>query len=476
MLPCSGGGASLTHALDTQRSRDLLARLLDTPNLPDVVRGLDAPTIHAMVRACGLEDCGEIVALATPEQLMGVFDLDLWRSAAVGGSVVEEQFDPDRFNLWLEVLVDVDVAVAADKLVGLDVDFVTAAITQQLRVFDQAWRFQDDFAPVLDSAASVDVVGYTVVAARREAWDAWLAVLVDLELHHREYLGRLMQACCRITYERIADNGGLYDVLTAREQVMSDVAFDREQRREQQGYVTPAMAVAFLQSARQLRLDDPGVPPRDHVTVSYFRNLGQRSRTALAIANHVGTGVTRHEELAYLANVLVAGCSFDSRQMTGTEAGEAVLATCKLGVENWPPQWGDAEQDLVTTFRVGWTIRYEHVVAYVSRRICDVVSELTCNDDVLQDDLRQLAGRLGQLIAAGSPWRGRDHLDVLAILDTPTWAMLLKVMDECPQVPRELTPSPRVLRLTTDFEFVSSNKQIAWVRQFVERLPEHLLT
>ena len=38
------------------------------------------------------------------------------------------------------------------------------------------------------------------------------------------------------------------------EQVMFDLAFDREQRREKHGYVTPAQARAFLQMSRQLRL------------------------------------------------------------------------------------------------------------------------------------------------------------------------------------------------------------------------------
>ncbi len=468
----------MTHALDAQQSRHLLARLLDTPDLPEVVRRLDAPTLHAMVRACGLEECGAIVALATPERLMGVFDLDLWRTATVASPMnplIEDRFDPARFNEWLEVLVDVDVAIAAEKLVGLDFDFVTVAITQQLRIFDQAWRFQEDFAPVLESAATVDLAGYTVVASRLESWDAWLAVLVHLELHHREYFATLMQNCCRITYERIADNGGLYDVLTANAQVLSDVAFEREERREQQGYVTPAMAVAFLQSARQLRLEDPAAPPRDHVTVSYFRTLAQRSRAALAIASQVAPEVRRQEELAYLANVLVAGCSFESRQMTAVEAGQAVVATCALGVANWPRPWGDAQQDPVTAFRVGWTILYNQVVAYVSRCVSDILSELTC-DDVLQEDLRQLTVRLRQSLASGTPWRARDHLDALAILDTPSWALLLRVMDECPQVPRELAPSKRLLRITSDFEFISDRRQIDWVRQFVERLPEQLLT
>ena len=46
----------------------------------------------------------------------------------------------------------------------------------------------------------------------------------------------------------------------------------------------------------------------------------------------------RTAEIAYLANVLVAGCAFRSRRFTKAEAAEAVLATCNLGLENRPPR------------------------------------------------------------------------------------------------------------------------------------------
>ena len=57
--------------------------------------------------------------MATPEQLTGVFDLDLWRSDQPG---LEEQFDADRFGLWLEVLVESGVDVAARKVSEMNAD------------------------------------------------------------------------------------------------------------------------------------------------------------------------------------------------------------------------------------------------------------------------------------------------------------------------------------------------------------------
>ena len=123
-----------TRALVAGPPRRLLSRLLDSPHLAQLVQHLDPKVLGALVRHCGLEDCGEIVALATTEQLTRIFDDDLWRSDTPG---TEEELDADRFGVWLEVLAEVGVDVAARKLVDLDFDLVTAALSRHLLVLDQ---------------------------------------------------------------------------------------------------------------------------------------------------------------------------------------------------------------------------------------------------------------------------------------------------------------------------------------------------
>jgi hypothetical protein len=208
----------------------------------------------------------------------------------------------------------------------------------------------------------------------------------------------------------------------------------------------------------------------------------------------------RNEELGYLANVLVSACSFNSGQFSPAAARDAVMATCSLGLENWPGQWlavsnigkpgrrmdGDASlpppdflmrHDLVTVFRVGWTVLYEQVVVYVARRLIEILSALSSEDSALHDDLRDVCRRLHASLSAGTPWRARDHLDAIAILDTPSWAMLLRLIDECPALPAELEPSKasgRALTVSTNVTFYSENRQIELVREFLERLPHTL--
>ena len=114
--PCPDGAdrpGDKPERRDAAEGRGLLDRILNTPSLEQVVPRLRPDLLHRVIQACGLEDCGEIVALATPEQLARIFDLDLWRAARPGR---DEQFDADRFGVWIEALAESGAAVAAQKL------------------------------------------------------------------------------------------------------------------------------------------------------------------------------------------------------------------------------------------------------------------------------------------------------------------------------------------------------------------------
>src|SRR4029077_2560729 len=110
-------------------SPDLLARILDTPHLAQAVPRLQPEVLHRVIQHCGLEACSDLVALATPEQLSAVFDLDLWSSRRPG---VDEQFDAHRLGVWLEVLADAGPDVAASRLAKIDAALVIAALSKDM--------------------------------------------------------------------------------------------------------------------------------------------------------------------------------------------------------------------------------------------------------------------------------------------------------------------------------------------------------
>ena len=518
-MPKSGPRARRRNTPARSRAPEpppLLERLLGTAHLAQVIPQLPPAVLHRVIQSCGLEDCAELVALATAEQLAAVFDLDLWRTAQAG---LDEQFDADRFGVWLEVLMESGAAVAADKLAEMDVDLVIAALGQHIRVFDQAAGVR-----IADDALSGDVGGYRLVARRTGAWNAIGDVLAALAASHPVRFNRVMRGCLALSNSK-PEVDGLDDLLTAGEQAMVDLAFNREQRRDKQGYVTPPQARAFLQMSRRFRHEHDPAAPANPVARAYFQALeaaappdetagavgdvitvlleagvlpppprallegaqGESSRLSRIQAcmqsardDDPAAYLIRSQELAYLANTIVAGCSIQARPFSLQEATEAAVAVCNLGLENWPTPPPDTflvEHGLVNVFQAGWTVLYEQVCLRTAKRLVQVLTRWRCDDRETQAGLHALRTALAKHARAGAPWRARDALDVIATLDMPAWAALLGLIGECPVmhagIGASLTSGTRAVSASA-FEFISENRQIAAVDAFMQALPETL--
>jgi hypothetical protein len=195
----------------------------------------------------------------------------------------------------------------------------------------------------------------------------------------------------------------------------------------------------------------------------------------------------RNEELTYLANSLMAGCSIQARPFTPQEASDAAVAVCNLGLENWPLHWlpaaralpGDflVSHDLVTVFQIGWTVLHAGVIMYAAKQLTETLARLRCDDREIQTGLDALRIEMTRHWQTGEPWRARNALEVITILDMPAWATLLGLIDEYPVIHAGMAASSgsRPLAVSaTDFDFISENSQIASVREFMQSLPETL--
>lgn len=365
-------------------SSRLLAIVLDEPELALQVSSLAPRVLGALISQVGLEDAGELVALATTDQLVEIFDEDLWRSERVGQ---DESFDAARFLVWLEVMMEAGEAFVADKLVSLPQDLVTLAFHRQVLVLElEALRSEIEDAgedgssidKALESCLGEEIDDYQIVSRNHDGWDVVLAALLALDRDHHAYLVRLLERCCRMSAGVIDDAGGLYEVLTAEEMLESDAAGDREDRRAEAGFVAPSDARAFL----GLAAPKPGDVERDPMTRAYFRRLGRGAAARvgqpadaqgvparlLALLSEAGviengspklpasragreasnlffeamrrleveapaTYAERREELAYLANVLVSGHAHRGRRLRPIEALQLAVEACERGIQ-----------------------------------------------------------------------------------------------------------------------------------------------
>jgi hypothetical protein len=356
----------------------LLGRLLEAPDLARRVQALPASSLREALQEIGIEDAGELIALTTFEQLRDVFDEDLWRSGVPGG---DAGFDVDRFVVWLEVLREAGDAFVADRLAEFSEDFLAFAFSRLVRVIDlevatAAISDADEadlLDKVIDSHSCDDLDGYLIVARIERGWDALWSSLLALDERHPELLRSLLRRNWLATAGEAEDVGGLYTLLTESEQLQEDAAAEREDRRAERGYVSPADARAFLSLARST----PSVPEVDPITRAYFRALAPagtprgtgraasergaarleqlaaraqettEAEQALAPSTHetlfrralaelAQADPPAHqrivEELAYLANVLVAGDGTLGRAWRPLEAAIRVVELCGAGL------------------------------------------------------------------------------------------------------------------------------------------------
>lgn len=406
--------------------------------------------------------------------------------------------------------------------------------------------------------ARCEIGGYVIVARRTEAWDAVVAALVALDAEETDWFHEVMRGCRELSNEG-RELDGLDNLMGDSEQRAFDLADARRLRREQQGYVTAADARAFLELARRspatagARISSFATPhvhafsdfaepgdrpepndgaravdatrsepaPASMVTMDALVDLLAEAGVvpapprALLAGSHDRTSDTalleaqlqmaserseeafaqRSQELAFLANALIAGCSIQGRPFTSDEASRAASAVCNLGLENWVRQHhlGAAEpaprtslphglpdgflveHDLVSVFAVGWRLLYVEVSLHAGRALVALLDSLSCSDRDIQVGLRLLRHRMAQQLAAGTPWRAGEALDVIMMLDAPAWAGLVGLVAEYPVLHGAAAPSGATPALTIDpaaFVLIADNTAIARVHAFMRSLPE----
>lgn len=375
----------------------LVHALVEDREMVRAVRLLEPGVLGELVRHVGIEDSGGLLALATPEQLRGLADDDLWRANLEG----TESFDAGRFGLWVEVLVEEGIGVAADALVALDEDLLAHALGNHMLVLDL-----DALAPlvaagisgiddpelvdrILETSLSHELDELLLLSTRYDGWDAIVEVIMELDRRDHALVRRVLDHVCAATMHRASDDG-LHSILTEAESLEADARGARDDRRERRGYVAAADARAFLAGARERGLDTGDDP----VTRSYFRNFDPKptrpdehlarlsalldergvlpaprlltqaaasaspTRAALqALAERDPMlHARRAAELVYLANVLMAARGPDEPALDRVAALDAAIVYCDAGCEIAGPDRVETD-GLIGLFGAGWRAR-----------------------------------------------------------------------------------------------------------------------
>jgi antitoxin VapB len=143
-------------------STQLLMRILERPELVLAVRELPAPVLGSMIDCIGLEDAGELVALASTE-LERLFDQDLWQAAAPGRIMSLSIKNPEAEELARELARESGVSLTRAVISALRAALLRARGRRtSTSVREAVLEVADRCAalPDLDSRPADEILGY----------------------------------------------------------------------------------------------------------------------------------------------------------------------------------------------------------------------------------------------------------------------------------------------------------------------------
>jgi hypothetical protein len=112
-----------------QRPVERLEALIGAEDAPARVAALPVPDLFHLVQEVGLDDAHGLVALASPEQVQGLIDLDAWRGDALDDVAVVP---------WLEAVLEAGPDKLASVWRGLDQELAALLLARWVRVYNLA--------------------------------------------------------------------------------------------------------------------------------------------------------------------------------------------------------------------------------------------------------------------------------------------------------------------------------------------------
>lgn len=116
-------------ALARPRGYDQVQALLSADDPAAAVAALTVPELFGLVKEVGLADCQELVQLATPEQLQGCLDLDVWD---------RDLPQVEALQPWLQTLLDAGPDEFGARFTRLDPELAAWTIAQWARIYDHS--------------------------------------------------------------------------------------------------------------------------------------------------------------------------------------------------------------------------------------------------------------------------------------------------------------------------------------------------
>jgi hypothetical protein len=125
--PPSGPLARLRAQLAGPRGYRRIDALLSSDDAQAAVAALSPNEMFELVHEVGFEDAQDLIALATPDQIRGCFDLDAWN---------KDQLDIAPLKPWLVTLLNAGFEKVGEVFAGLDTEFRALLLQRAVKIYD----------------------------------------------------------------------------------------------------------------------------------------------------------------------------------------------------------------------------------------------------------------------------------------------------------------------------------------------------
>jgi hypothetical protein len=281
-IPLSRWRAALARARKGRRADALLAE----PDAAQLVPQVPVQDLYYAIQEVGLADAHELVALATPEQVRGLVDLDVWE---------RDQLDEHRLDAWLEALVDAGPEKLGAAIEALDGEVVALWLQRHARVYDLTLdeipeEPEGHFYPTPDRFFLLDVLGEGEVVKALQRVIDWI-YRADLELARRvmmsarwELTADLEEHSYRWRTGRMADLGyaEYYDALTVY-RFLHPKSVKLDENTQQPPVAEPVTLPVQLASV----LDDRSLYTRALGTFTDEKSLSEQQGHLMVLLNRV---------------------------------------------------------------------------------------------------------------------------------------------------------------------------------------------
>ena len=346
-VPPSGPLARLRAQLAGPRGYRRIDALLSSEDAPAAIAALAPNEIYELVHEVGFEDAQDLIALATPKQIQGCFDLDAWN---------KDQLEIAPLKPWLAALSEVGFEKVGEVWHQLDAELRALIMQRAVVVFDTSLGE----APPEDSDAPFYVTP-----------DSFFV----LELRGDDDTQRLVQTTVEDLYRADPDLAR-HTIMAARSEPpaeLEEMAYRwRSGRLADFGYIDfyealdlfrplPADQVHVGEGSQDRPIDDDSM----HLPVVVAEEVIGRSFLARAMAMIEETAEAERLEraLVVLVNKVLAAARAKPGQAEVLRRGaQYATATLSLGLETIARGDLDRAQEalrtvaLIRMFRVGYTV------------------------------------------------------------------------------------------------------------------------